>query len=391
MSKANQPRGRESLPVIAFTIEELSVGGAERMLVAMANEFVGLGWQVHMVCLRRAGELSAELDGRVTLHVLDKSAGVDLTLPRKLKRCLEHINPTCVNSHLWVANVWTRIALLFSSIPVIVTEHSRDIWKRWHYRLIDRLLSRRTAALVAVSEDTASFYRETVGIDSSLVTVINNGVDTQRYAKGSGEALRLEWLAADKPLKASAPPAVIIGTVGRMVPAKNHRRMIDAMNVLMQDDTLAHIPFKLVIVGDGSERKDIEHYVASQGLQSVVLLTGTRHDIPDVLAAFDVFALSSDREGHPLTALEAQAAATPVVLTNAGGSRDAIAEEGQYSGGELVDCSAQALADGLKKLIADPQLRQSKAAFAQAYALNHFDKQHMVQRYASLFQQHGRG
>jgi len=60
-------------------------------------------------------------------------------------------------------------------------------------------------------------------------------------------------------------------------------------------------------------------------------MTGERHDIPDMLAAFDLFVLSSDREGYPLTALEAQAAATAVVLTDAGGSGESIAVQGYES------------------------------------------------------------
>ena len=375
--------------IVAFIIEELSVGGAEQMLLAMANEFVELHWEVHVVCLKDAGELASTLNDAAQLHVLGKSPGVDLGLPGRLYRCLRSINPICVNSHLWVANLWTRIALLRSSIPVIATEHSRDTWKPRHYLLIDRLLAFRTAALVAVSEDTASFYRDTVGVSDAKVRVINNGVDTKRYAAGAGGQLRQQWIdASGKEGEHPASSTVLLGTVGRMVRAKNQRRLIDALHLLVEDQALANYLIKLVIVGDGPEREDIEQYVKSLGLEQVVIFAGTRHDIPDVLAAFDVFVLSSDREGHPLTALEAQAAGTPVVLTDAGGSRDAIAVDGDQCGGELVDCNAEALAEALARIIADTDLRRSRAQFAQQYALANFDKSHMVQRYVGLFNEH---
>lgn len=372
---------------IAFTIEELSVGGAERMVVAMANEFVALGWQVHLVCLREAGELARDLDERITLHVLHKRPGFDPRLIMRLNRCLHGIEPHAINSHLWVGNTWTRIAMLGNRVPIICTEHSRDDWKPACYRWIDRLLARRTASLVAVSGDTADFYRDTVKLNASLVTVINNGVDTVRYASGHGARLRAEWLGGDLPgQRLPDDRRLIIGTVGRIIAAKNHRRLIDVMALLRNDPALAGHELRLVMVGDGEDMDDIQRYVSEKGLQSSVIFTGMRHDIPNVMAALDLFVLSSDREGHPLTALEAQAAGTPVVLTDAGGSSEAIARHTGRSGGLLVDKSADAMADALRRMILDPSLRARLSRFAQEYALAHFDKKHMVQRYIDIIQ-----
>ncbi len=371
--------------VIAFTIEALTVGGAERMLLAMANEFVRLGWQVHVVCLTKPGEIVAELHEDVTLHLLSKRPGFDISLPLRLYRCIRTINPICVNSHLWTANTWTRSALFFSRFKVVVTEHSRDTWKPWYFRTIDKILSRRTAALVTVSGDTADFYRQDIGLDDALIRVINNGVDTQQYASGSGAQLRAEWLSAKSGLNEKERTPIILGTVGRIVPAKNHTRLIDALHLLVQDPELQHLFILLVVVGEGSEQGAIADYVKELGLDGNVIFTGTRHDIPDVLAAFDLFVLSSDREGHPLTALEAQAAGTPVVLTDAGGSSEAIARMGDQLGGLLVERSSEALAQAMREMIVDPELRQQRSAFARTFALANFDKRQMVERYVSLF------
>lgn len=357
---------------IAFCIEALTVGGAEQMLVAMANQFIARGWQVHMVCLTKAGELAPMLHKDVRLHVLDKQPGADFRLPRRLRALLKSINPTAVNCHLWTANLWTRISLLGSAIPVIATEHSRDTWKPAHYRVLDRLLAKSTTKLVAVSNDTAEFYKTDLRIPESTVCVINNGVDTKRYAAGDGDALKKLW-APDNQL--------LIGTVGRLVPAKNHIRLLDATALLIQQ-----VPsLKVVFVGDGELKTELENAVEQKQLQDNVILAGGRSDIPDVLAAFDIFILSSDREGHPLTALEAQSAGTPVILTKAGGSADAIAISGNECGGVLVEKDHQALADAILKLSADKDLLHSMGTFAQQHALAHFDMQHMVDQYEQLF------
>ncbi len=365
---------RQPSKTVVFCIEALTIGGAEQMLVTMANRLIGRGWQVHMFFLAQKGELSEKLDSAVYTHVLDKQGGFDRHLPRKLRKLLKslNLNPTVVNSHLWVANFWTRLSLIGTSIPVIVTEHSRDFWKPVHYRLIDRLLSWTTYKLVAVSNDVASFYRDEIRIPSKLITVINNGVDVAKYAAGAGANLRSSWVKSDQ---------LLIGTVGRMVPAKNHMRLLDMASMLRDDG----IDFKLVIVGDGPERANIEAGLMQRKLEQHVILLGARDDIPDVLAALDIFVLSSDREGHPLTALEAQAAGTPVVLTNAGGSADAIATDGDKCGGLLVDLKAEDLAQAVAHLSRNRKQLADMAQFGQAYAFDHFDTEFMVDQYETLF------
>lgn len=369
MSAGAQAQGTRS---VAFCIEALTVGGAEQMLVAMANEFVTRGWQVHMVCLTARGELADRLSTDVTLHVLGKRPGADWRLPGKLRKLIKRLQPDVVNSHLWVANLWVRLSLVGSGIPVIATEHSRDTWKPRHYRWLDQRLVTVTHTLVAVSADTADFYRRDIGVPDAKLMVINNGVDTQRYAAGDGKRVRSEW---------ASEAEFLVGTVGRLVPAKNHLRLLDMVGQLQEQVT----GLRLVIVGDGPEHQAIEQAIDELGLDELVTLAGARSDIPDVLAALDVFVLSSDREGHPLTALEAQAAGTPVVLTRAGGSADAIACADDQAGGYLVEKDAQALAEAVTRLANDSELRSGMADFAQSHALAHFDKAQMVDSYEQLF------
>ncbi|MBX2839998.1 MAG: glycosyltransferase [Gammaproteobacteria bacterium] len=357
---------------VVFVIEALTVGGAEQMLVAMANEFSHRGWLVHLVCLTAAGELAENLDDAVDLHVLNKQPGFDRRLPGKLRALIKRIQPQAVNAHLWTANLWTRLSLIGTGIPVVVTEHSRDTWKPSHYRLLDRQLARFTHKLVAVSRDTANFYTDTIGISPSLVTVINNGIDAERYATGNGMDFRKQWAPNNE---------FLIGTVGRMVSAKNHPRLVDVALLLKDkiDD------FKILIVGDGPERDVVNQYITECNAEALVHLIGARSDIPDVLSGLDLFVLSSDREGHPLTALEAQAAGTPVVLTNAGGSADAIGIDADQCGGLLVDKDAVALAAAITTLANDAQRLNAMSEFAANYAHKHFDKSAMVDSYEQLF------
>jgi len=149
---------------IVFVIEALTVGGAEHMLVAMANCMQVLGWDCSVVCLTKAGELAENLNDGVGFQVLGKKPGADFSLPGRLRKCIKSIDPVAVNSHLWTANTWTRLSLIKSGYRVVATEHSRDTWKGPHYRLIDRLLSHAMFRMVAVSGDTADFYKNEIGV-----------------------------------------------------------------------------------------------------------------------------------------------------------------------------------------------------------------------------------
>ncbi len=374
--------------VIAFSIEELSVGGAEHMLMVMANEFVTRGWEVHMICLTAAGELASRLDESVQLHVLNKKRGIDPHLPWRLRGCVDEIQPDVINSHLWVANAWTRLSLITGDTPIVVTEHSRDTWKPPHYRWIDKRLARRSYRMVTVSRDTANFYEDVVGIDRSTITVINNGVDTARYAEGCGKDLRKGWLSLHQDDTPKERTPFLVGSVGRLVTAKNHTRLVDAFALLINDKALStRFDLHLKIVGEGPERSRIQHYIDDLGLGQKATLAGARHDIPDVLAAFDIFVLSSDREGHPLTALEAQAAGTPVVLTDAGGSAEAIAVNDEHCGGVLVGRNAEELSQAIRDMIVDSELLKARSTFAKHYALTNFDKKQMIDSYEAIFRQ----
>ncbi len=365
---------------IAFVIEALTVGGAEQMLVAMANRFSDRGWEVHMICLTSAGELADQLFPAINVHLGHKQPGIDVGLAVRLRRIINRIKPDVINSHLWTANLWTRLALPFGSRPVFVTEHSRDTWKKTHERFIDRLLALWTNKLVAVSHDTADFYRSTVHIPDRQIVVINNGIDTGAYQQGDGARIRAEFsIPAD---------TFLIGTVGRLVPAKNHGRLLEMATRLKPRLN----NFRVLLVGDGEGRDQLTASIKAQQLQDVVIMAGARQDIGNVLAALDVFVLSSDREGHPLTALEAQTAGTPVVLTNAGGSADAIAgyrdsdsPAAAMTGGLLVEKSGEALADAVLSLAQDPTRLQAMGEFAREYAPDGFSLEQMVSRYEDLF------
>jgi len=382
MSESTVGPAIEGVPAeqpLVFVIEALTVGGAEQMLIAMANRFCERGYPVHVICLTQWGELVDSLNPKIERHVLDKKLGMDAKLPGKIRKLIKSINPAAVNSHLFTANFWTRMALVGTGIRLVVTEHSRDAWKGTVYRTIDRVFIHACHKLIAVSRDTANFYTDDVKVKASKVGVINNGIETAFYANGDGQALRQQWLE-DYVAQDEREDCVFVGIVGRLVDAKNHGRLIQAAAQWKQ--SAPHI--RTLIVGDGPLADDIDEGIEKHELKERVFRLGSRRDVPDILSALDIFVLCSDREGHPLTALEAQAAGTPVVLTRAGGSEDALAKEGENAGGILVNKDADEFAQAVATMANDVSMRERMAEFAQNYAKKHFDLDSMVDQYADV-------
>jgi len=203
------------------------------------------------VCLTQWGELADRLDDRIERHLLDKKPGIDISLPGKLRRLIKTIKPAAVNSHLFTANLWTRIALFFTGIRVVVTEHSRDEWKSRAYRTIDRVFVYACHQLVAVSNDTANFYLDGVGLPAKKVMVINNGIETDLYSQGNGQALREQWLV-EHVAQENRPNCVFVGIVGRLVEAKNHLRLLEAASPsikTLKNVSWANASFGLVPAG----------------------------------------------------------------------------------------------------------------------------------------------
>lgn len=373
MSQGSDKQSIENHRTIVFAIGGLVVGGAEQLVIELANRFASEGWQSHVLCLDKAGLLADGLSDQVKLTVLGKKSGVDFSLPKRIRKFIDEVKPDVINSHLWTSNLWMRIALKNTYVPMVITEHNRDVWKKPHHKFIDRLLQGRTNKLIAVSNDTGNFYQKNVGIKKDLITVIYNGVNVEKYSTGTGFDLKAE-LGLMEDIK-------LIAMVGRLVEQKNYYRLIDAAALLSQKNK----KFACVIVGDGPLKASLQDYCREKNMDTFVKFLGVRKDVPNILQSVDMFTLSSDREGHPLTAMEAQAAALPVVLTDVGGSIDALANDGTQQAGLMVEADAQALADGWQHVLEDDNEFARMSAFAKEYAMKEFSLDRMYSDYKNCF------
>jgi glycosyltransferase involved in cell wall biosynthesis len=172
-----------------------------------------------------------------------------------------------------------------------------------------------------------------------------------------------------------------VGAVAVLRPEKALDVLVAAVSLLAAE--FPHL--RVVIAGGGPEEARLRALVRELGLDKTIMLLGLRRDVADVLAAVDVVALSSDREGTPLAVMEAMAAAKPVVATRVGGIPDLI-EDGVH--GLLVPPrDPSALAGALGRLLRDAQLRKELGRRGQERQRREFDVGVAVQRVETIYEE----
>jgi glycosyltransferase involved in cell wall biosynthesis len=227
------------------------------------------------------------------------------------------------------------------SIKVVNTAHNlgyialQERWKKAIFWVYDRIIATfGFDATITVSQIVADTARNAYLIPKNKLHAIQNGIRTTKFEKTKqGQNLRDEFLGESK--------GPLILTVARLVWFKGLDTLIDAFPMVLKK----HQAAKLIIVGDGELRADLEAQANRLGISDCVLFTGERDDVPDLLSAADLFVLPSVSEGLPISILEAMASKLPIVATNVGGIPELVidGETGRLVNSGDVEGLSQAL------------------------------------------------
>jgi sugar transferase (PEP-CTERM/EpsH1 system associated) len=352
-------------------VYRLQAGGMEYGVVKLVN---GLD-QRHVassVCSTTpATDVKRLLRSDVPLFECRRRAGNDPRIVAELVRVFRREKPDIVHTHAWGTLVEGLLAARLARVPhVIHGEHGTMALRPLQVR-IQRLVWPRTDRILAVSSRLADRMAAVTGFPRERITTIRNGVDASRFGGLSGAAARASLgLPQD---------ALLIGTIGRLVPVKHHTSLIEAV-ALLRDRGRA---VTALIAGDGPLRAELEASIDAKGLRDRVLLLGHRSDPELVLAALDIFVLPSLSEGLSNTILEAMATGLPVVATAVGGNDELV--EHDVTGLLVPASDSPALAAALDRLLASERARAAMGAAALARARGAFSIDTMVENYARVY------
>jgi sugar transferase (PEP-CTERM/EpsH1 system associated) len=350
----------------------------ERVVIDVANGLDPARFEQVVCCISRRGEAAGQLSDGVRCIDLGKGDKADRLMPLKLARIIRRERPDIVHSQNW-SGVDTALArLLTPGVKLVHSEHGRN-HPHWIKQPLMRRLARRglyhlADSVFAISGEVREFYCSQTGVPAERLQVIQNGIDVRRIDEADASGIREEL--------GIGPDDFVFGTVARLDLTKDTITLVRAFAAVAlprRDPKL-----KLLIVGDGDQRARLEELVGMLNLNRVVIFTGLRHDVPRLLRAVDVFALSSVSEGMPLTALEAMAAGLPIVATEVGALPELV-EEGKT--GFLVPMRhAVAMSDKLEKFITNRQLAKTFGEEARRKVEREFTLERMLQSYAELYE-----
>ncbi|MHC4886589.1 MAG: glycosyltransferase [Planctomycetota bacterium] len=326
---------------ILFLIDKMTPGGTQRHLRRLIRGLASAGEGVELVCLEERGLWGEELAREgISVRALGVSrwfSRLGLTAFHQLIQHIREFSPDILHCLLFDANVLGPVAARLSGVRCRVVASRRDIgfWMRWHHGWILRVVHPWIDRYVANAKAVAEVRARTDHLSGAeLFTVIPNAVEVARFQGGC--PLRPE-------LKIGADERVLI-CVARLRPEKGQRVAVEAVAELARRGR----PVRLLLVGDGPERRSLESQIDSLGLTASVHLLGHREDVADCYATADIALLPSLSEGFPNAVLEAMAAGLPVIASDVGGMGEVIADG--ETGYLFPAGNAAALADGVERV-----------------------------------------
>jgi glycosyltransferase involved in cell wall biosynthesis len=325
--------------------------------------------------LTRLGPFEADLRAAgIPTTCLNKRLKVD---PMALQRLVAHLRRgryDVVQTWIFAANVYGRIAARRARVPVVLTsEMAVDLWKGAGHRAIDRRLARWCDAVVGNSQAVLDYYRDLVGIEPAKLRLIYSGIGPEETPPAEAAAARAEL--------GLAPGARLMVYAGRLARQKCVDDLIDALDLLqhIRPDTVT------LLIGDGPERTRLEERAAAfRMLGRNVRFLGHRQDAARWIAAADIVVLSSRYEGLPNVVLEAMRCARPVVATAAPGTTELVVP-GET--GLLVPVGDhKALAAALRDLIDDPGRASRLGQACRDRVDRQFRADAMIEQFGELYE-----
>jgi glycosyltransferase involved in cell wall biosynthesis len=344
---------------IAFVITRSdAVGGAQIAVLELARALQEAG-QLVRVFVGGEGPYVARLHEAgvpvttIPAMIRDLDPRAELLAVAQLFTALRRFEPELISTHSSKAGILGRVLGLGLAVPVVVTAHGWLLTpgqlspRQQLIRLAELGTAPLARRLIAVSEHDRRIALEHRVMPASKIAVVHNALPDV------GASLRAE--------PSRTPPRIIM--VARLEAPKDPLTAVAALARLRELD------WRCELIGDGPLRPELETALRAARIDDRVDLLGARDDVPERLAAAQIFMLATCREGFPLSVLEAMRAGLPVVASDVGGIGEAITLE---CGALVEPSSAAALATALAPLIRDPELRRRQGAAGRARFLAEF-------------------
>jgi len=366
-----------SIPVLHL-IKSLGRGGAETLLAETLTAHNKEKYSFHYIYfLPWKNQLVAELElaGGIVSNVPAENNLQIIFKFNEIIRYIRKYNIQLIHCHLPWAGFLGRLIHYKTGIPVIYSEHNKQ--ERYHFltRFINKLTFNSQSLAIAVSEDVKSSIQHYIQPKIPVITIFN-GINTDKFRRNDATGLK------NRSNLGIANDAKVIGSLGVF----RTQKRLDSWLELFAKLHAIHPDLRGILVGDGPLKNDILAKRKLLGLEDVVFLPGIQTNAVDWYSAMDIFMMTSEFEGLPLSLLEAMSCECAVVATNAGGIKEVLANGVNGFTTDVNDWGD--LLHPLKQLIVNPSLIDDVSVAARSRVIESFSIQTMVSQLESTYSNH---
>lgn len=309
---------------ILHLIQSLENGGCENMLLRMLPLLSG-EFKHHIITLKNPGQLASSFIERNT--PVSSANQKNILHPVGYRNLLSEVrgfSPDAIITYLFHADMIGRLFLgqkmTVPIVPFLRTTYNHP--RYWIARTLEKFTKRLVPVYLANSEAVKNFYVSTIGVKPEEIIVIPNGIDTKYF----------DTLVPDPELRRSlnaSPDDFIIISVANLHPNKGHRYLLEAFETVYRHqqaspERILSAKIKLLLVGDGTERRNLEQQIENYRSKKNISFLGRRTDVPQLLKISDCFILPTLFEGMSNAIMEGMAASLPVITTDIPENRELI-------------------------------------------------------------------
>lgn len=360
---------------VLYLITGLGGGGAEKVVVELAEQMFIRGHQVKIAYLKGVVVVQPKYKEIELIYLGFENLKTIYAAYNNYKELITIFKPDVVHAHMVHANIFARVTRKFQPIPkLICTAHSNN--EGGKLRMLAYKFTHSLADLTTnVSRAAARNFEVLGAVPKGEIETVYNGIDLDRF-KHQQQAECM--LRAELALTETTP---IFLAVGRLHEAKDYPNLIRAFARLKENIKQSVVP-KLVIAGDGDLKKSLEKMAIDFNITENVIFLGRRDDIPSLMAAADVFVLSSIFEGFGLVVAEAMACETFVIATDCGGVKEVMGEHGILVQPNSAEKLTQAFIDFMQM---DTQQIIDNNKKALNYIQHNFDLENIVNQWLEIY------
>jgi glycosyltransferase involved in cell wall biosynthesis len=361
---------KDKLKIVHVT-EDMKIGGQERVIEDILNNLDSNIFEVQLLCLTHGGIIADRLEKNgIKVTILDIENYNSISSIKKTISWFKNEEIDIVHTHGFSSGVIGRIAAFFAGVSNIYAHiHTMSDDLSFKHVLKEKLLSFITTKIITVSDSVNNSYKNKTHINLKKLIMIYNGLNLPLHRKFDGkENLKKRYDIPEN--------KTVIGNVASLTKHKAHEFLFEAVKDI--DDVY------ILIVGDGKEKMKLAELALKLGIEKRVRLVGNQEDIFPFINIMDIFVLSSIREGHPLSLIEAMGFKKPVIATDVGGVNEII--ENGINGIIIPPKNSKKIEESINLLISDKKLCEKFGDNGKETYINRFTLKKMIDRLTKLYE-----